>query len=212
MVRFHHPLQFLVMANFKKIQNEVKKVEGGYTANPNDNRNWTGWKKGVGVLLGTNFGIAAAFWQKNYGYTTQEQVKNAKYEQALSIYKKEFWNPLDLDSVIDERVAHIIYDGKVNHYSGFIEKVVKDSLGTTKYDVSAINKANPEVLFNKIKEAREKEYNRLSQKSQNADFIKGWLNRIRGFNYRGIAAEAMRTVKENKGKVAIFLAFTSLFF
>ena len=43
---------------------ETLAYEGGYSANPKDPGNWTGGKVGVGKLLGTKSGIAAASYPK----------------------------------------------------------------------------------------------------------------------------------------------------
>lgn len=181
------------MASFDKIQPEILKSEGGYTDNPNDNGNWTGGKKGSGYLIGTKYGISAPLWKKYYGYTTKEQVRNATIEQANYIYKRDFWDKIGGDKIKDEDVAHIIYDMAVNHGIGFAYDVVKKALGISTYSTDAINSADPQELFNKIKKAREEKYRMLAQNPQYSGFLKGWLNRLNKFTY-GVFSKIEKTV------------------
>lgn len=66
--------------------------EGGYTDDPDDPGNWTGGKKGKGVLEGTNFGISAAAYP-------HLDIKALTQEDAARIYKVDYWNPVNGDAL-----------------------------------------------------------------------------------------------------------------
>ena len=58
--------------------------EGGYSSIPEDKGNWTSGKIGVGVLMGTKFGISAA----RYPFL---DIKNLTLAEAKDIYFDDFW-------------------------------------------------------------------------------------------------------------------------
>lgn len=64
--------------------------EGGFSMDPKDPGNWTGGKPGVGQLKGTKFGIAANTYPKL-------DIANLTVEQAKAIYKRDYWDVLELD-------------------------------------------------------------------------------------------------------------------
>ncbi|MCK1345155.1 MULTISPECIES: glycosyl hydrolase 108 family protein [unclassified Bradyrhizobium] len=68
------------------------KYEGGYSNDPNDRGNWTGKKRGVGVLKGTKYGIAA------HAYPNLD-IKNLTLDDAESIYERDYWNPVRGESL-----------------------------------------------------------------------------------------------------------------
>jgi len=103
------------MANFKIADNLTRKSEGGYTGDADDNGNWTGGKKGVGVLVGTKFGISApvlmAYLRR---IPTVLEMKNLSKETVERIYIKNYWNPIRGNEIINQNIANDIYDMAVN--------------------------------------------------------------------------------------------------
>ena|SRR3990172_2008728 len=94
------------MANFDIAQGLVKISEGGFQKNPNDNGNWTRGKKGVGVLIGTNWGISAPTLGRYYGrVATEAEMRNLSYETAYEIYKKYYWGIIKGDLINNQKGA-----------------------------------------------------------------------------------------------------------
>jgi len=78
--------------NWHQIERMAIASEGGYTADPRDPGNWTGGKINAGRLLGTKYGIAA----NTYGHL---DIKNLTREQAVAIYKRDYWDKISGDSL-----------------------------------------------------------------------------------------------------------------
>lgn len=71
--------------------------EGGYSTDPRDPGNWTGGKRGVGVLKGTKKGISAAAYP-------HLDIKALNDNQIAEIYAAKYWRPVrgdDLPAGID---------------------------------------------------------------------------------------------------------------
>jgi lysozyme family protein len=103
------------MADFKKAYQRTAKIEGGYTNDPDDNGNWTGGKKDVGHLVGTNYGITAPELAAYLGRTpTPAEMKNMPRERAESIFQKNYWDTIRGDEIIDQDEANDLFDMGVN--------------------------------------------------------------------------------------------------
>lgn len=169
-------------ADFNSAHAKVAAAEGGYSNDARDKGNWTGGKVNSGTLIGTNYGISAPVlkaWLKRE--PTVSEMKSLPYGVALEIYKKNYWAPIKGDQIQNDRVAAIIYDASVNQGVGAAQHFVKDSLGTSTYDVNAINKANAEKLFNDIGKRREANYI-----AQGGYALNSWLARLKSLGYEGI--------------------------
>src|SRR6478752_8502701 len=93
------------MADFENIVSVSFKWEGGYSAYSNDSASWCG-----GQLIGTNRGISAVAYKGFYGVCpTVDQLKALTAEQAKAIYKKLFWDKLQLDKIKNDSVAQIMF-------------------------------------------------------------------------------------------------------
>lgn len=197
-------------ADFKAAQEHVKKVEGGYTDDPDDNGNWTGGKIGLGELIGTNWGISAptlATELKRVGGNppTASTMKNLEYASAVAIYKRNFWDRIKGDDIKNQWVAEIIYDAYVNQ-SGWTRKMLEDTLQNTgkptsvsvplkKDTIDAINSVSPAQFFNEFKKQRKLRYEETSKRPNQAKYLKGWMNRLSKFDN-----QLLETVKKNYGK------------
>ena len=83
--------------NFAPALADVLVHEGGYTADPRDPGNWTGGKRGVGVLKGTKKGISAAAFP-------HLDIKRLSDNQIAEIYRAKYWLPIrgdDLPAGVD---------------------------------------------------------------------------------------------------------------
>ncbi|BAM63082.1 endolysin [Edwardsiella phage KF-1] len=95
---------------YDKVIGRVLSHEGNYTADPKDRGNWTSGKCGVGQLKGTKYGISAMSYP-------DLDIKGLTWEQAKAIYKRDFWDKLNMTSwpdVLDFQV----FDAAVNSGCG----------------------------------------------------------------------------------------------
>jgi hypothetical protein len=76
--------------DFTRVMSFIHKWEGGFSLDPEDHGNWTGGRKGVGELRGTNFGISAASYP-------DLDIRNLTQEQADAIYRRDYWLPSGAD-------------------------------------------------------------------------------------------------------------------
>lgn len=103
------------MADFKIAHNKTIAFEGNYTADPDDNGNWTGGAKGSGKLVGTNYGISAPLLADYLGYVPAiGDMKSLTKESAEKIYKRLFWDAIKGDYINDQETANLLYDTAVN--------------------------------------------------------------------------------------------------
>jgi len=86
------PVEDKPVDNWQRSREFVKRWEGGLSLNPEDHGNWTGGRKGVGELRGTNFGISAA----SYPYL---DIRNITIEQADEIYFRDYWQASGADKL-----------------------------------------------------------------------------------------------------------------
>lgn len=96
-------------------------LEGGYQCDPDDSGNWTGGKIGAGELKGTKYGISAASYP-------DLDIKNLTVQQAEDIYLRDFWKPLNLDRVTNERIQEEIFDTGVNCGIGSAGKIAQRAI------------------------------------------------------------------------------------
>ena len=180
------------MAQFNTYLPLLQQVEGGYTDNPNDNGNWTGGKKGIGHLVGTNKGVSAPVYAKWIGRTpTVADMKGITGAVANTIFKQWYWDKVNASRINDQSVANIIVDHAVNAGAAAAGKLVQKVLnekfrknirvdgGIGNETITAINSVVPYQLHEAIKEARLDFYKSINQPT----FIAGWTNRLQEFVY-----------------------------
>ena len=190
-----------VNANFDEAQALVATAEGGYGNTSADPGNWTGGKIGSGTLVGTKYGISAPVLKVFLGREpSAADSQNLTYDQAVSIYKANYWNPIKGDQIDDQDVANILYDASVNSGVGAAQKFAKDSLGTTTYNVVDVNNANAKKLFNDIGAARVAKYTSIGGYA-----LPSWLNRLTALGYYGSKAAVAGAKKHVALTIAIAL-------
>lgn len=178
------------MADFAPIVKKTFSFEGGYQAFPNDTANYNS----RGELVGTNHGISAKALETYTGKVpTVQDIKNITEQLAQQIYKKNYWNPLQGDSLKNDSVAHIMFDSFIaSGYNGLIrvrkavnkyfnKKVVAETpKPITAQEAIIINSANQKRLFEIIKQGEIDNRNYLAKTNPEkyGKFIKGWLNRL----------------------------------
>jgi len=137
------------MADFKQAFDLTMKVEGGYTNDPDDNGNWTGGKKGVGHLVGTNYGITAPLLMAHlHRLPTQDDMRHISMDLVKHIYKSEYWDAIRGDEIADQETANQMYDSAVNMGTGTAILLMRRTLGlaeTTHFDNAMLNQLNQVV-------------------------------------------------------------------
>lgn len=173
------------MASFTQAYNRVLRAEGGYQNDPRDTGNYNS----RGQLVGTNLGISAPVYESWIGRPPTEADMRAITEAtARAIYRARFWDRIRGDSIRDQAVADILFDGVVNHGVGRGVRLAQKVLNLTQDGVfgdstlQAVNRANPRKFYNDYREERIRFYRQLAANSSNhAAFLQGWLNRMAKF-------------------------------
>lgn len=182
-------------SSFDESQYLVKGVEKGYSADKKDRGNYVKTKWGK-RFVGTNHGISAPVLMNYLGRVPSvDDMKNLSYQDALEIYKQQYWTPQNLGLYNNQSIANLIYDGCVNQgiktmkdivRAAYIENGIK--LGSLENPfqekwIKMANKLEHEKLFNSIKNGREKRYKEsITFKTHGS----GWINRLNSIDYQDI--------------------------
>ena len=173
------------MADFNQSISIILKHEGGFVNHPSD--------PGGATNRGIIFTLFKQYCKALGLLPTIDALKSLTEDQAKFIYREHFWDVMRGDEINNQNIADILFDGFVNMGSKAIKLMQKEA-GTTDVDgligadsIRAINLANARILFEGYKDARIKFYNDLAQKKPKLQvFLKGWLNRINSFEYKGL--------------------------
>lgn len=171
------------MSNFDTAYERLIGHEGRFTDNPNDNGNWTGGKKNVGVLKGTKFGIAANTYPNI-------DIKNLTLDQAKEIYKKDWWDEIQADK-LPFALVYQLWDFAINSGMGVAVRRLQRVIGVLEdggigdITIAAVNKMSlGDILV--LLNAERLEY--MASLSSWNYFGKGWARRI-ATNLRYIAKD-----------------------
>lgn len=169
------------MADAKKLIPWIKKWEGGFVNDPID-------RGGA-----TNKGITISTFRFYYGAAmTVEDLRNTSDSQWQQIFELGYWKPWKADCIHSQSLANICVDwGWASGTKTAIRQVqmligvdVDGIVGTQ--TLSAINSADPESLFDKIKEARLAFIRGIVLRNPpQARFSRGWTNRINDIRFIG---------------------------
>lgn len=187
----------MAKGNLAAALDEVWPFEGGYTNDSRDPGNWTGGKVGVGVLKGTNMGIAAASFP-------DLDIRNITKAQAAQIYEQRYARPLNFDTL---RIGDdlVVLDFGINSgisrsakYSQAIAGVVQDGkIGPV--TLAAIAKL-PSRDF--IKRLCAKRLGFVQSLAIWSTFGKGWSRRIAHMEARALSWVSTRAQLEQDAKAA----------
>lgn len=148
-------------------------IEGGFSDDPNDPGNWTGGKKGVGLLKGTKYGIAANTYPN-------VDIRNLTWDDAKTIYKRDFWDHVHGDT-LPGAVAYSALDGAINSGIGRSIMWLQSAAGVAADGLwgpvtqNAVVRADPNDLLLRYNAARLDFMTRLSTWDR---YGKGWARRI----------------------------------
>jgi lysozyme family protein len=166
------------MADYKKIIPFIKKFEGGYANVAGDRGSCT------------NMGVTIYTFRKYYGANmTCSDLKKITEEQWLRIFYKGFWEKCKGDEIKSQSVANELVDFYWGSGVWAIKKIQK-CLGIEEdglvgnITLAKINDAEPEKLFNELKEERKNFFkNIVKAHPSQKKFLKGWLNRAEALKY-----------------------------
>jgi Putative secretion activating protein len=167
------------MSDFDQAIPYILKHEGSeYTDIPQDKGGPTKWGIIQSVL---------AQWRGHE--VTKQDVQNLELEEAKKIYEAYYWNPLNLTSLLDQKIATIIFDQGVNFgisVAGKRAQKACNKLGAVLIEdgkigpksIYAINQTNPVDFYLEFIKESQMHYARIvSANSSQAIFLKGWLSR-----------------------------------
>ena len=172
------------MAAFYPILERVLDVEGGYQKMPEDSGNYNS----LDQLVGTNHGISAIAFESYYGYPPSEaDMRALTQSQAITIYRRKYWDTIAGDEIHNQDLAHILFDGRVNHGRTGL-KLMQRVLGVPQdgrmgpITLGALNSQDPGTIYYAYKQERANLYYWLvDEYPRNARFLNGWLNRLNEF-------------------------------
>lgn len=155
---------------FEKAITIVLKHEGGYVNDPND--------------LGgeTKYGIS----KRSYPHL---DIKNLTVEQAIEIYRRDWWDKYRYGDIKDQDVATKVFDLSVNMGPATAHRLLQEALVFLGYDIAvdgiigpqtigAANKTAPRRLLQVLRWMAAHHYYRIAaQRPQSQAFLMGWLTR-----------------------------------
>lgn len=176
------------MANYSSAVKVVLTHEGGYSDIPED-------RGGA-----TNFGICLKFAKdsKDYhlfdkdhdGDIDNDDIKLLTKEDAELAFKKYFWDKFQLDSLLSDKKALVVFDIAVNHGNYAAASMVQKTLVECDFDLvidglfgpntfNALNSVNEQIFIMKLLDVRYRYYDKIVKKNPSQKvFINGWRNRI----------------------------------
>ncbi|TDE10813.1 glycoside hydrolase family 108 protein [Dyadobacter psychrotolerans] len=159
--------------NFEQAIEHVLSSEGGFTMDADDPGNWTGGKKGKGILHGTKFGISAASYPGL-------NIKNLSRPEAIQIYKRDFWDKYKVDTLPSQIRLHF-FDVCVNSGISRAVKILQRSLGVTAdgdfgpVTVKNLSKAN---VWKYARERSDFYINHVKLYPVKQKYLAGWIGRV----------------------------------
>ena len=154
------------------------KNEGAFTINPDDDGNWTGGKKGAGELKGSNFGISA----KSY---PSVDIKGLTLDQAVQIYKRDFWDKGNFGLLFDQAIAAKCFDTGVNVGLSLPIRWLQDVVGVPidgllgQQTANAVNAENQAYLLTQLRKRQALHYADIVVNDRSKlEFLKGWMVRV----------------------------------
>jgi lysozyme family protein len=165
----------LEMAIWEKVYSKTLKFEGGFQKNPKDKGNWTGNQVGVGELKGTKYGISA-------GSFPNLDIENLTKDQAIEIYRRDYWDALHLGDIESNQIAWKVFDISINCGRGTAAKILQEAVGTTidgligDKTIGATNKSDSAKLIGELVKLQQEHYEKIHNE-MNDVFFSGWMIR-----------------------------------
>jgi lysozyme family protein len=163
------------MSAFDKAFDYVVGREGVYDDDPEDHGNWTGGKKGVGVLKGTKYGISAAAYP-------DFDIENLTLEMAKQIYRADYWDKAQCDNWAPA-LALCVFDCAVNQGVGRALRCLQRAAGVNDdgkigpHTRAAVARLDPATAIEYFQAERILEYVQAATWER---FKRGWMRRVIG--------------------------------
>lgn len=179
---FVYPISTEVSTDRDEIIARVIRREGGYVAND------AGKGPGKYGILKSNI---AAFRGVPDSSLTSADVKSLTIEEAVRIYKQNYWDTARIDEVSD-KIKELFFD---THVNGGASNVARRALNAMGYQISmnggintalinAMNSVNQNQLYDAMVKARvQRYYSIVKTNPKLASYINGWLNRMKDFGW-----------------------------
>lgn len=187
----------MAKGNFQPALADVLVHEGGYTADPRDPGNWTGGKRGVGVLKGTKKGISAASFP-------HLDIKSLNDNQIADIYHGKYWVPIrgdDLPAGVDLSTMDYGVNSGVSRSAKDLQRVlgvgVDGRIGPV--TVLAAKVADPRIV---IKGHCGRRMGFLRSLAIWNTFGKGWSRRVAGVEAKALSWVSSKAQLEADAKEA----------
>ena len=175
------------MANFDQYFPRLLQEEGGFVDNPDD----PGGATNKGITLET----FRSYAEPLLGIApTLENLKQLTDQQAKQIYRREYWDAVDGNRIINQDLAEMICDFYVNAGDNAI-RVLQRVINRLKEGrplqvdgimgpntLAAVNSLDAASLYNDYKAARIQYYVELTETDPNLKvFLAGWIDRVNSF-------------------------------
>lgn len=125
--------------------------------------------------------------RKGYPVPTADRLRNIPFDQWQEILKTMYWDKMRADDIISQGIANMTVDwlwasgaARIKNIQKLV-KVTPDGIAGPK-TISAINAANPTVLFAALYKEREQFYKKCSGWWK---YGKGWMRRLDAINGDG---------------------------
>lgn len=136
--------------------------------------------------LSTKYGVSLTFYKTIEPDATKEDIKNLTYQDAYSIYKKYFYEDVNLHLIDNELLRLHLFSHGVNAGSGKAIKMLQKILGVTEDGILGTMTASKANLYKEQGElvqgyanARKIFYEKIVAKNPTQKkFLQGWLNRV----------------------------------
>lgn len=168
----------------------IKSFEGGFSDHPADK----GGATNMGVTIGT--WKAQGYDKDGDGDIDVDDLSKISEEDAMSIFKRNYWDRWKADSIHNQSIANILVDWVWG--SGAYGIKIPQRMLEVKIDgivgpktIAALNAQNPVDFFARLKSEREEYFNRICiNRPANKVFLKGWLRRLDAIQYGALVLNA----------------------
>lgn len=193
------------MADSSNVIPFILKWEGGLSKHPSDF--YAKYPVPDGSGNHTNKGIAWYNWQKMYGSSANSIAEWYKMpmDKWKKIYDAYYWSAIRGNDIKSQRIADLLANwvwgsgiAPIRILQQILNVGVDGVVGNQ--TIKALNSANENDLFNKLKAANINFFKNLAKKPENSAFVNGWFNRLNDF-YDNFVIE----IKKNSGKLSTII-------
>ena len=193
------------MANSNHVVPFILKWEGGLSKHPSDF--YAKYPVPDGSGYHTNKGIAWYNWAKMFGSSANSIAEWYKMpmDKWKKIYDAYYWSAIKGNDIKSQRIADLLANwvwGSGIKPIKILQQILKIGVDGVvgNQTIKALNAANENDLFNKLKAANIQFFKNLAKSPDNAAFVNGWFNRLNDF-YDNFLIE----IKQNSGKLSTII-------